>query len=148
MRIAKQSEIDDFMQRAVLDPEIAPYLSTTQYIAERTESKSDWDMVILINNAGTCLLIVRIDRTSENELAVSLYSKNAYAAGKSVVFIKDMARRYNSRAICAVVHSSNVKSSNFNKRILGEPWGREPAGAWNSLTGKWEDLLHFRKNLR
>jgi hypothetical protein len=44
-----------------------------------------------------------------------------------------------------VVHSSNEKSIKLNTRLMGEPWGVEPKGAWNSKTGEYEDLLYFRK---
>jgi len=147
IRIATQSEIDSFIRDCHNDESIYPYLSTSKYICNIEETKTDWTGLVLTNDCVSVLLKVQIIRECDNELRISIYSKTPISAGRGMVAVKELAKRYNSRFITAVVHSSNVRSININKKIFGEPWGVEPLGAWNSKEGKWEDLLLFKKIL-
>lgn len=148
MRIAEQKDLDGFRNKAINNPDIFPYLSTGQYISESVASKDDWGSVKMINDSLTCLLSASISRDEENVLNVCIWSESPFAAGRCVLIVKDLVKQYNARAIESVVHESNKKSIEFNKKLLGEPWGTEPMGAWNRLTGKWEGLVYFRKVIR
>ena len=88
---------------------------------------------------------VSIRRADELGMSVSLYAITPYSAGKGITAINEIIRRYKPRYVDSVVHASNEKSMKLNTKLLGEPWGREPMGAWNSKLGEYEDLLYFRK---
>jgi hypothetical protein len=148
MRIATQADIDNFMNKAMLDKEIYPYLSTTKTVSEITAQKTDWNYIYMVSENLSCLLKVTIDRPRDNEFSVSLYSKSAFQAGKCIAIIKDLVKRYQPRAINSLVHASNEKSLHLHKKIYGEPWGIEKSVAWNSLKGEYEDLYCFRMILK
>jgi hypothetical protein len=120
-------------------------MSTTKYFGTFEIPDDDWNSLLITNNENSFLSKVSIRRTDELGMAISLYATNPYSAGKGVTAINEIIRRYKPRYVDSVVHASNEKSIKLNTKLLGEPWGREPMGAWNSKLGEYEDLIYFRK---
>jgi len=148
MRLAKQADIDAFYDKAIYHPEVGQYLTNSQWLSETTAPKDDWNQVILTNDAITVLLKISISRSDGNGFSIGLFSTNALAAGRAVQFVKDhLMKRYQPRYIQTSVQSVNEKSLKMNQKLFGDPWGKEPLGAWNSKLGHYVDLIWFRKNL-
>jgi hypothetical protein len=78
-------------------------------------------------------------------MIISLYATSSFSAGRGLIAINEIIRRYKPRYADTVVHASNTKSIKLNTKLLGKPWGAEPNGAWNAKLGEYEDLVYFRK---
>jgi hypothetical protein len=142
---AKREDVDKFMDKVYLDDNVYPYMSTTKYFGNFEIPEDDWSSLLITNDSNTFLCKISIRRADEVGLSISLYSISAISAGRALLAINEIIKRYKPRYIDTVVHSSNEKSIKLNTRLMGEPWGVEPKGAWNSKTGEYEDLLYFRK---
>jgi hypothetical protein len=142
---AKREDVDKFMDKVYLDDNVYPYMSTTKYFGDFEIPEDDWSSLLITNDSNTFLCKISIRRADEVGLSISLYSISAISAGRALLAINEIIKRYKPRYIDTVVHSSNEKSIKLNTRLMGEPWGVEPKGAWNSKTGEYEDLLYFRK---
>lgn len=147
-KIATKEDISGFMAKAILNPDIYPYLTVTKHLGNREPDDTDWHSITFVDNELDVYGKIDINRACDNGFNVSLYGTNPYKVGRAFKFIEDLIRRYDPMYIETVVHASNEKSIKINKKIFGEPWGVEPKGAWNMLKGEYEDLLHFRKNLK
>lgn len=148
MKLATQQEVDLFYSKYFNDPEIYPYLSTTQYTKVRTVEKEDWNGICMVNESTTALLAIDISRQQCNGISIAVWSKNIISSGRCIKEIEKLVKRYDSMYVQSVVHESNKRSFAMTERMLGSPWGFEPKGAWNSLAGKWEGLFWFKKILR
>lgn len=146
-KIAKQADIDKFMEYAVMCDDMLPYLSMSKYIKPRKEHNSDWEGLHLTDDRLSYLLHIDFDRSSGMRFTIALYAKSAIAAGRAILVLKEMVNRYKPYAIDSTVAKSNIKSFNITKKILGEPWGCEALGCWNMLLGEFEDCYYFRKLL-
>lgn len=144
MKIAKQEDIDRFMERALMDESIYPYLSVCKYVAKKEAPKDDWEKIILISETGNTLLSITLNRHADMAWNVNLYSFNSFGAGRAVSALKSLIIRYKPRSISSCVHQSNHKSIKFHERIYGQPWGIETLEAWNSLKGEYEDLYWYK----
>ena len=142
---ATKGDVDNFMSKVILDENIYPYMSTTKYFGTFEIPDDDWNSLLITNNENSFLCKVLIRRSDEVGLSISLYATSSYSAGKAIIAINEIIRRYKPRYVDSVVHASNEKSIKLNTKLLGEPWGREPMGAWNSKLGEYEDLVYFRK---
>lgn len=147
MKNATQEEINIFMEYALSCPDMLPYLSVNRWIRARKVKKDDWAGLVLTDERLSYLLHIDFDRASGLRFTIALYAKTLFAAGKAVLALKEMIRRYKPYAVDSTVAVSNVKSFAITKRLLGEPWGKEPLGCWNMLNGEFEDLFYFRKLL-
>lgn len=145
MKKASKEDVDKFMSKAILDDNIYPYLSTTKYMGTFEIPDDDWNGLLITNTNNSFLLKIRINRSDEVGMTVSLYATSSFSAGRALNIINEIIKRYKPRYVDSVVHSSNTKSIKLNTKLLGEPWGKEPNGAWNSKFGKYEDLVYFRK---
>lgn len=148
MILATQEQVDKFMAEAMFNKEIFPYLTMSTFNSSTKVSEDDWSKLVLTNSEVDFILSVNIDRSMENAFTISLWSKIPYWSGKALQAINELVTRYNPISIETSVHISNTRSRRINRKLLGEPWGVEPKGAWNGLTGQWEDCLHFKKILR
>ncbi len=148
MRLATQQDVDKFMSSVMFDESVYPYLSESMYVSNVTIETSDWNRVVLTNDTLSVILKVEIARESDNAFSVCLWSTNPISAGRALKALEVLIKRYNPKSISSCVHESNIKSINLHKKLYGEPWGTEPEGAWNSLLGKWEGLVNFKKILR
>lgn len=144
MKIATQSDLDQFKASVLLDESIYPYLSLTKYSGEWAEQKNDWERQYITNENLSYLIALSFTRTSDLEISIALYAKNTIAAAYAIMAIKELLKRYKPFAVNSVVHASNRKSIALHKKVFGEPWGIEKLGAWNSLLGEYEDSHHFR----
>lgn len=142
---ATKEDVDTFMSKAILDENIYPYMSINKYFGTFDIPDDDWSGLLITNTEKSFLCKVSIRRVDELGMSVSLYAITPYSAGKGLVAINELIRRYKPRYVDTLVHSSNEKSIRLNIKLLGEPWGREPMGAWNPKLGEYEDLLYFRK---
>lgn len=147
MKQATQEEVDRFFAWAVQDPEIYPYLSVSKRIFKREIPKDDWEGFMFISDCGRCFMHVSLQRVKDIEFGVSIWSKNPLLAGRCLVVIKELIKRYRPICIDSICHSSNERSLALHRRIMGKEWGIEPLGAWNMGTGAYEDLYHFKKLL-
>jgi len=147
MRKATKSDIDNFTSKTLVNEDIYPYLSTTKYVGTFEVTDDDWSSLLITNDSNSFLVKVQFIRREELGLFISLYALNSFSAGKGLLVIKEIIRRYKPRYVDSVVHASNEKSIKLNTKLLGEPWGKEPMGAWNSKIGEYEDLYYFRKLL-
>lgn len=142
---ANKEDVDNFMSKAILDENIYPYLSTNKYVGTFEISDDDWHGLLITNESNSFLFKVSFRRADEVGMVITLYATSAYSAGKALIAINEIINRYKPRYIDSVVHASNGKSIKLNTKLLGEPWGVEPKGAWNSKLGEYEDLIYFRK---
>lgn len=145
MKKASKEDVDKFMSKAILDDNIYPYLSTTKYMGTFEIPDDDWNGLLITNTNNSFLLKIRINRSDEVGMTVSLYATSSFSAGRALIAINEVIRRYKPRYVDTTVHSSNTKSIKLNSKLLGEPWGVEPKGAWNAKLGEYEDLVYFRK---
>jgi hypothetical protein len=148
MRSATKKDIDIFMEKAILDDSIYPYLSTDKHMSSMEPLEGDWNGLLLTNDTNTYICKISFRRADELGMSISLWANTAFSAGKAVSVIKEVIKRYKPRYIESVVHASNIKSIKLNTKLLGEPWGREPGGAWKSKLGEYEELVYFRKLLK
>jgi len=144
MRLATQQDLDTFYDKSIFDINIYPYLSTSTYISKPELPKDDWSGIYLVSEDLRCLLKISIDRTRDIEFNISLYSFSSFLAGKAIIALKEIIRRYKPKAINSVVHSSNIKSLKLHHKYFGKPWGIEPVSAYNMGLGSYEDLHYFR----
>jgi len=142
---ASKVDVDNFMSKGMLDDNIYPYLSTTKYFGTFDVPDDDWGGLLITNDSNTFISKVTFRRTDEVGMVISLYAVSSFSAGRALTAINEIIRRYKPRYVDTTVHSSNVKSINLNTKLLGEPWGVEPKGAWNAKLGEYEDLVYFRK---
>lgn len=142
---AKREDVDKFMDKVYLNDNVYPYMSTTKYFGNFEIPEDDWNSLLITNESNTFLCKVLIRRSDEVGLSISLYATSAISAGRALVAINEIIKRYKPRYVDTVVHSSNEKSIKLNTRLMGKPWGIEPKSAWNSKTGEYEDLVYFRK---
>lgn len=142
---ATKEDVDRFMNKVYLDEKIYPYMSTTKYFGTFEVPDDDWNSLLITNDLNTFLIKIVIRRSDEVGLSISVYATSSFSAGKAIIAINEIIKRYKPRYVDTVVHSSNEKSIKLNTKLLGEPWGVEPKGAWNSKTGEYEDLVYFRK---
>lgn len=147
MKNANQQEIDAFMDYALANEEMLPYLSMNRWIRRREAKTDDWQGLCITDDRNSYLLNIDFDRSSGMRFTLCLFAKSAIAAGRAILVIKEMVKRYKPYAIDSMVAKSNTKSFEITKRILGEPWGLEPNGCWNMLKGEFEDCYYFRKLL-
>lgn len=149
MRIATQEDLDKFVAKYILDPDIYPFLqiSKTNYGFNLESGKNDWDKIWLVSENIDCLLKVSIGREFDNDFNIGLWSKSTFQAGKAIKMIEGLIIRYRPRSLNSVVHASNTKSIKVHNKIFGAPWGIEKSAAWNMGTGQYEDLLYYRKLL-
>jgi hypothetical protein len=142
---ASKVDVDNFMSKGILDENIYPYLSTTKYFGTFDVPDDDWSGLLITNDSNTFISKVTFHRTDEVGMSIALYAVSSFSAGRALSAINEIIRRYKPRYVDTKVHSSNVKSIKLNTKMLGEPWGIEPMGAWNAKLGKYEDLIYFRK---
>lgn len=142
---AKREDVDKFMDKVYLNDNVYPYMSTTKYFGNFEIPEDDWNSLLITNESNTFLCKILIRRSDEVGISISLYATSAISAGRALVAINEIIKRYKPRYVDTVVHSSNEKSIKLNTRLMGKPWGIEPKGAWNSKTGEYEDLVYFRK---
>lgn len=147
MKNATQGDIDKFMEYAIDSKEMLPYLSLSRWIRRREVKLDDWAGLHLTDERLSYLLHIDFDRSSGLRFTISLYAKSNIAAGRAILTLKEIVRRYKPYAIDSTVCKSNIKSFNITKKLLGEPWGCEPLGAWNMGKGEFEDCYYFRKLL-
>lgn len=147
MKNATQQDIDSFMEYAVNSPEMLPYLSINRWIRRREVKLDDWQGLHLTDDRLSYLLHIDFDRSSGLRFSISLYAKTNVAAGRAILALIEMVKRYKPYAIDSIVCKSNIKSYTITKKLLGEPWGCEPSGAWNMAKGEFEDCYYFRKLL-
>jgi hypothetical protein len=145
MRSATKKDIDTFMSSAITDDNIYPYISTDKHMGHMEPFEGDWNGLLLTNDTNTLLCKISFRRADELGMSVSIWATSAFSAGKAVILVKEIIRRYQPRYVESVVHASNEKSIKLNTKLLGEPWGSEPDGAWNFKLSKYEDLVYFRK---
>lgn len=148
MELATQEQLDKFKRFAVSEPKIYPYLSVSKWLSEWTAPKDDWDKIMFVNKQCTAYLRISISRSDDNGFSIACYTLSSYWAGRCMLLVKELIKRYDPKYIQTCVHISNIKSLNINEKLLGKPWGVEPLGAWNSLLGKYEDLVWFKKILK
>ena len=142
---ANKEDIDKFMSKAILDEDIYPYLSTSKYFGTFEVPDDDWGGLLITNDSNTFISKVTFRRSDEVGMSISLYAVSSFSAGRALSAINEVIKRYKPRYVDTTVHSSNVKSIKLNTKLLGEPWGVEPKGAWNAKLGEYEDLVYFRK---
>ena len=142
---ATKIDVDNFMSKAIINENVYPYLSTTKYMGTFEVTDDDWSGMLLTNSTNSYLCKISFRRSDEVGISVSLYAITPFSAGRALIVINEIIRRYKPRYVDTVVHSSNIKSIKLNTKLLGEPWGVEPMGAWNSKLGEYEDLVYFRK---
>ena len=142
---ATKVDVDNFMSKANLDENIYPYLSINKYFGTFEIPDDDWNTILMTNESNTFLFKVAIRRADEVGMTISLYATSSFSAGRGLIAINEIIRRYKPRYVDTVVHASNTKSIKLNTKLLGEPWGVEPKGAWNSKLGEYEGLVYFRK---
>lgn len=147
MKIANQQDIDSFMAFAINDPKMLPYLSMSRWIKPRKASDSDWECLHITDDRLSYLLTINFNRNISLSITIALYAKSKIAAGRAILNIKEVVKRYKPFAIDSCVAESNKESFEITKKILGEPWGKEPMGAWNLAEGIFEDVYCFRKIL-
>lgn len=148
MKKATKEDVDKFMELSSLNEDIYPYLTTTKHLGIFDIREDDWSGFLLTNDSLSFMLEISIQRSDDNGFNIALYSLNAFAAGRAILIIKELIRRYSPRYIDTTVHSSNTKSIAFNEKLGMELWGTKPMGAWNMKLGEYEDLLYFRKLLK
>ena len=144
-KFATQSDIDTFLDSVLHDKNIYPYLSTSRYHAVREAKKDDWGGIQITDDKLSYLLVIGFDRADGMRFTIALFAKTTFAAGKGILVLKEMVNRYKPYCIDSTVAFSNEKSFKITTKILGNHWGIEPRGAWNILSGKFEDLYYFRK---
>lgn len=142
---ASKEDVDKFMSKVILDENIYPYLSTNKYFGTFEVPDDDWGGLLITNDSNTFISKITIRRADEVGMSISLYATSSFSAGRALKVINEIIRRYKPRYVESVVHSSNTKSIKLNTKLLGEPWGVEPKGAWNAKLGEYEDLVYFRK---
>lgn len=142
---ATKEDVDNFMSKAILDEDIYPYLSTNKYFGTFEIPDDDWGTILMTNESNSFLFKVTIRRADEVGMIISLYATSSFSAGRGLIAINEIIRRYKPRYVDTVVHASNTKSIKLNTKLLGKPWGAEPNGAWNAKLGEYEDLVYFRK---
>ena len=142
---ATKQDVDNFMSKAILDENIYPYLSTNKYFGTFEVPDDDWNGLLITNEANTFISKVTFRRSDEVGMSISLYGTSPFSSGRALIAINEVIRRYKPRYVDTKVHSSNTKSIKLNTKLLGEPWGVEPKGAWNAKLGEYEDLVYFRK---
>lgn len=148
MKIATQHDVDTFIDSVLLDEKIYPYLTVQTFFEKWQIPKSDWHGIIMTNDQLSYMAKVSFDRSrNEIEFNICIYAKSTYSAAFALKAIDYLIKRYKPKALNSIVSESNIASIRLNKKIMGEPWGRESLTAWNSLSGKFEDLLYFRKLL-
>lgn len=147
MRVATQEDITAFYSSVLTDPTIYPYMQFGKYFTVPTIGTDLWHDIYLITDNRSCYLHIWIDRTKDNEFTIGLFAKNSYAAGKAVIAIKELIRRYRPRAINSAVHASNLKSLALNRKLFGEEGSIRVSAAWNMGTGEYEDMYQFRRIL-
>jgi hypothetical protein len=145
VRDATKDDVDIFINKIINNDDIYPYMSTSKYFGKFEIPEDDWSGLLLTNDNNTFLCKIKIFRSEELGMSISLYALSPISAGRALLVIGELIKRYKPRYVDSVVHSSNIKSLKLNKKLLGEPWGREPNGAWNSKTGEYDDLVYFRK---
>ena len=145
LKKANKEDIDKFMSKVILDENIYPYLSTSKYFGTFEVPDDDWGGLLITNDSNTFISKVTFRRSDEVGMSISLYAVSSFSAGRALIAINEVIRRYKPRYVDTTVHSSNVKSIKLNTKLLGEPWGVEPKGAWNAKLGEYEDLVYFRK---
>lgn len=147
MRLAKTDDVVAFTHKHLNNPKIYPYLSTSTTFSFRDLRSDDWAGLCFVSEDLNCMLEVNFDRSRGMEFSVCLFSTTPFKAGKAILIVKDLIKRYNPRAINSVVHHSNELSLRLHRKFFGDPWGTEEKYAWNSLRGEYEDLHYFRKLL-
>ena len=147
VRKATQQDLDNFILKQHGNPDIFPYLNTTQYSPTTIANVDDWNGVDFIYGDLKGWLRIKIFRDEGNTFMVSLYAENNIVAGKLLKEIPALIKRYDPMAIKTSVHATNIKSLKINRKIFKE-YGVEPKGAWNLATGTWEDLHLFKNVLR
>lgn len=144
MRKATQEDIDYYFDSISEDKDIYPYISVDTYNAKKKLYEDDWYGLFYINEKRDCLMQISFSRSKEISIEFSCFSKNPFQAGKAYYKLKEVILRYGVVYLNSCCHASNVKSLNINRKIFVKEWGIEENGAWNQLTGKFEDLYHFR----
>lgn len=142
---ANKEDVDKFMSKAILNDNIYPYLSTNKYFGAFEVPDDDWSGLLITNESNTFISKITLRRADEVGMSISLYATSSFSAGRALIAINEVIRRYKPRYVDTTVHSSNTKSIKLNSKLLGEPWGVEPKGAWNAKLGEYEDLVYFRK---
>jgi hypothetical protein len=142
---ASKEDVDKFMSKAILNDNIYPYLSTNKYFGTFEVPDDDWSSLLITNDSNTFIFKVTLRRADEVGMSISLYATSSFSAGRALIAINEVIRRYKPRYVDTTVHSSNTKSIKLNSKLLGEPWGVEPKGAWNAKLGEYEDLVYFKK---
>ena len=149
IRLSKQS-VQVIHDDLYAIPEIRQYMSTAQYMGDVMDfsETDDWSGIVVGTSLMDGYMEIKISRSCENTFTIALYSKSPITAGRLIKSLDGYIKMYNPKAIIAYCHQTNVKSNKILNRLLGHPYGIEPQGAWNCVTGVWEDCMLFKKVLR
>jgi hypothetical protein len=136
----------DWMATAISDPTVRPYLSNSGWIDQMKEAPTDdWSKVCLVSEKS--LLIATFDRSASATIGIGLWTlgeEKEFASGRALMAIRWLLCRY---AFMVRVASScmvtNKKSLSLHERLYGDPWGIEPAAAWDECEGRFVSVAHF-----
>lgn len=145
MKNATQAEIDKFYADTENIPEIANYRGIGKFKPAWTECKDNNNGLVLTDERGSYLLKISFNWHRPLEFETSLFAKSTIAAGRGLLALQKMIEKYRPRAVNTSVQCSNEKSLKINRKLFGEPWGKEPNVAWNPATSQYEDVYYFRK---
>lgn len=144
MIVTKQSELDDWFEKAANDPEIRRWLSPKSFLLPPKIGKDTWDAMHFMH--GEALVTLKFDR-AKLEAQVAMYNSTSIADGAAA--LNDAFQiGYKSgpwrilRSACCV---TNERSMKLNRKVFGDPWGISSLSAWDAGLGEWVDEAHFER---
>lgn len=147
IRKATQKDLDDFHLKQANNPDIYPYMNATQFSRNTEVFADDWNGIDLIYGELRGWLRIQILRDKGNTFVIGLYAEKPHIAGKLMLELPKLIKKYDAMAVKTSVHESNVKSLRFNRKHF-KNYGVEPKGLWNQAEGVWENAHLFKKILR
>lgn len=145
-----QHRLDEWQHKAFLDHTVWPYMAFDPHRpALSSNDGDDWKDVYLMDEDCKGVLQFCPDRgRGNNDATISVWVLNFpdkhRISGHLLRHVQSLTRRFGVNFLRASCHASNIDSEKILRRRFGNPWGICPSNAWNGLTGKWEESLHFK----
>lgn len=141
---------ETFMAKALADDSVRRFLAMDGWRQQLTSAPdNDWERVVFISDRAMGRFVFR--RSPVLEIGLGLFvigdDKRVIAGRAMREILQHLVRYRNFNLLVASVMVTNKASMRVMEKILGQPWGIEPAAAWDEVDGL-VGVAHFSRPLK
>lgn len=153
---ANASDVQAWQAKAVNEPEVARFLSSSDCIHYEELGSNNWECTFLMDKRRLGMVYLKPDRTPSHTISFGCHvlpgSHQKYVAGLLLLAAFDVAKkRLSGKWLEWNVHGTNKACLEVSRNLMDTrnavTWGMRRKAYWDSGIGELVDSYHFRMPL-